>query len=63
MMMQNDLRDRLEQVQQRLVNAARELDAASVHIRVLLDGMSRSGPRGQTPYTAKPETNGGKNDT
>jgi len=42
MMTQSDIRERLEQAQQRLINAARELDAAAVHIRALLDGMKKS---------------------
>jgi len=39
--MQDDLRERLNQAQQRLANAARELDGASVHIRTLLSQIEK----------------------
>ncbi len=48
---QNDIRARLEQAQIRLINAARELDAAAVHIRVTLDRLT---PGDQAPYSPKP---------
>lgn len=58
-MMQIDLADKLRAAQRHLVEAARAIDGASVHVRTLLDAMEREQRAGETP---KADNDGGEND-
>jgi len=55
-MTQNDLRHKLQEAQRHLVDAARAIDGASVHVRTLLERIEHS--QQQTPDTPKPEDEG-----
>jgi len=61
MIMQADLRHKLQEAERHLVEAARAIDGASVHVRVLLERIEQA--QAQAPYTPKPANDeGGRND-
>jgi len=58
MMMQADLRHKLQEAQRHLVEAARAIDGASVNVRTLLERLEQA--QAQAAYYASDE--GGKTD-
>ncbi len=60
-MMQQDVVDRLRSAQRHLVEAARAIDGASVHVRTLLEAIE--GEQRARDILRKPNNDGDKNDT
>jgi len=55
-MTQNDLRHKLQEAQRHLIDAARAIDGASVHVRTLLERIEHS--QQQMRDTPKPKDEG-----